>query len=73
MLRRKHFPHFHALFDIVIRVEEDEETLEWEREQLRRGGHDAATATEPTSVKEIYKAAPSIPVIRFIIHLLILV
>ncbi|KIM43007.1 hypothetical protein M413DRAFT_69575 [Hebeloma cylindrosporum] len=37
--------------------EEDEETMEWEHEQLRRGGH---RTPEPSSskVKEIYKAAP---------------
>ncbi|KAF8551693.1 GCFC-domain-containing protein [Imleria badia] len=36
-------------------VDEDEETLEWEREQLRRGGHDPASASGPTPVKQIYK------------------
>ncbi|KAH0832088.1 GCFC-domain-containing protein [Lanmaoa asiatica] len=35
-------------------VDEDEETLEWERAQLRRGGHDSA---ELTPVKQIYIAA----------------
>ncbi|KAG8214632.1 nineteen complex-related protein 2-domain-containing protein [Butyriboletus roseoflavus] len=38
-------------------VDEDEETLEWERAQLRRGGHDPAMAAEPTPVKQIYMAA----------------
>ncbi|KAG9315745.1 GCFC-domain-containing protein [Chiua virens] len=38
-----------------IRVDEDEETLKWEREQLRRGGHDPAMASTPH--KEVYKAA----------------
>ncbi|KAF8442882.1 nineteen complex-related protein 2-domain-containing protein, partial [Boletus edulis BED1] len=37
-------------------VDEGEETLEWEREQLRRGGHDPTMASEPTTVKQIYKA-----------------
>lgn len=46
-----------------ISVDEDEESLEWEREQLRRGGHDAR-ASEPTLVKQIYKAAQSIPIIQ---------
>lgn len=38
--------------------EEDEETVEWEQEQLRRGGH---RTPEPSSskVKEAYKPAPS--------------
>lgn len=51
-------------------MDEDEETLEWEREQLRRGGHNAAIAMEPTPVKEIYKAAQSRSVIRFVIRML---
>ena len=40
--------------------EEDDETVEWEQEQLRRGGH---RTPEPSSskskVKQVYKAAPS--------------
>ncbi|KAF5360932.1 hypothetical protein D9756_004921 [Leucocoprinus leucothites] len=40
--------------------EEDEETMEWEQEQLRRGGH---RTPEPTSVqiKKVYKPAPIPP------------
>ncbi|KIK91590.1 hypothetical protein PAXRUDRAFT_149172 [Paxillus rubicundulus Ve08.2h10] len=44
--------------------DEDEETLEWEREQLRRGGHYSTTATTTTieaSFKQVYKAAPIPP------------
>jgi len=43
---------------VLSREEEDEETMEWEHEQLRRGGH---RTPEPSSskVKEIYRAAPS--------------
>ncbi|KAF9241159.1 GCFC-domain-containing protein [Melanogaster broomeanus] len=37
--------------------EEDEETLEWEREQVRRGGNESATATEATPIKQVYRAA----------------
>lgn len=41
-----------------FREEEDEETVEWEQEQLRRGGH---RTPEPSSVeaKQVYKPAPS--------------
>ncbi|KIJ62603.1 hypothetical protein HYDPIDRAFT_30203 [Hydnomerulius pinastri MD-312] len=41
--------------------EEDEETMEWEREQLRRGGHDSAATSEATPAKQVYKAAPIPP------------
>jgi hypothetical protein len=37
--------------------EEDEETIEWEQEQLRRGGH--KTPEPSAEVKEVYKPAPS--------------
>lgn len=37
--------------------EEDEETMEWEQEQLRRGGH--RTPEPSTAVKQVYKATPS--------------
>ncbi|KAF9013201.1 nineteen complex-related protein 2-domain-containing protein [Cyathus striatus] len=37
--------------------EEDEETMEWEQEQLRRGGH--RTPEPSAKVKEVYKPAPS--------------
>ncbi|KAF4590038.1 hypothetical protein EYR40_009567 [Pleurotus pulmonarius] len=36
--------------------EEDDETMEWEQEQLRRGGHQAQEASN-TSVKRVYVAA----------------
>lgn len=38
------------------RAEEDEETQEWEQEQLRRGGH---RTPEPEKIKPTYKPAPS--------------
>jgi GC-rich sequence DNA-binding factor len=38
--------------------EEDEETAEWENEQLRRGGHTVETQVDPNA-KPIYRAAPS--------------
>ncbi|KAF8842200.1 hypothetical protein BDN67DRAFT_1038818 [Paxillus ammoniavirescens] len=43
--------------------DEDEEAMEWEREQLRRGGHHSATTTTTTeaSLKQVYKAAPIPP------------
>jgi hypothetical protein len=37
--------------------EEDEETIEWEQEQLRRGGH--KTPEPSAEVKQVYKPAPS--------------
>ncbi|EIN12920.1 hypothetical protein PUNSTDRAFT_97886 [Punctularia strigosozonata HHB-11173 SS5] len=37
--------------------EEDEETIEWEQEQLRRGGHLGVETTEGT-VRQTYKPAP---------------
>ncbi|CAL1712429.1 unnamed protein product [Somion occarium] len=41
---------------IVDAEEEDEETIEWEQAQLRRGGH-AFEELEPKAQKAIYKAA----------------
>jgi hypothetical protein len=38
--------------------EEDEETMEWEQEQLRRGGHRTPEPT-PIKIKKAYKPAPS--------------
>ncbi|KAG2010010.1 hypothetical protein CC2G_012869 [Coprinopsis cinerea AmutBmut pab1-1] len=38
--------------------EEDEETLEWEQEQLRRGGHRASEPSTPATVKQVYRPAP---------------
>lgn len=41
--------------------EEDEETAEWEQEQLRRGGHlrSESGASTPSKAKQTYKPAPS--------------
>lgn len=39
--------------------EEDEETIEWEQEQLRRGGH--KTPEPSAKVKQVYKPAPIPP------------
>lgn len=45
---------------VLSREEEDEETMEWEQEQLRRGGHQTPEPSSSSSkVKEIYRAAPS--------------
>ncbi|KAF5375932.1 hypothetical protein D9615_008279 [Tricholomella constricta] len=44
--------------------EEDEETAEWEQEQLRRGGHTARPST-PSKIKQVYKPTPipeSVPI-----------
>ncbi|EGN98478.1 hypothetical protein SERLA73DRAFT_123779 [Serpula lacrymans var. lacrymans S7.3] len=41
--------------------EEDEETMEWEQEQLRRGGHTAADFMAKAPEKQVYKAAPIPP------------
>ncbi|CAA7262911.1 unnamed protein product [Cyclocybe aegerita] len=38
--------------------EEDEETAEWEQEQLRRGGHRTPEPSSSAKVKQVYKAAP---------------
>jgi len=44
----------------LCREEEDEETMEWEHEQLRRGGHRTPEPSSSSSkAKEIYRAAPS--------------
>jgi hypothetical protein len=44
----------------IFREEEDEETMEWEHEQLRRGGHQTPEPSSSSSkVKQVYKAAPS--------------
>ncbi|KAF8158053.1 nineteen complex-related protein 2-domain-containing protein [Crassisporium funariophilum] len=41
--------------------EEDEETVEWEQEQLRRGGHRTPDPSIASKVKQIYKPAPIPP------------
>jgi GC-rich sequence DNA-binding factor len=43
----------------IYRAEEDDETMEWEQEQLRRGGHLANDRIDAASTKQVYKAAPS--------------
>jgi GC-rich sequence DNA-binding factor len=42
-----------------FRAEEDEETKEWEQEQLRRGGHLGDESFDQAPVKQVYKPAPS--------------
>ncbi|KAG5646496.1 hypothetical protein DXG03_003261 [Asterophora parasitica] len=37
--------------------EEDEQMVEWEQEQLRRGGH-ISSASQPSKAKQVYKPAP---------------
>ncbi|KAF8879088.1 nineteen complex-related protein 2-domain-containing protein [Gymnopilus junonius] len=39
--------------------EEDEETIEWEQEQLRRGGHRTPEPSSAAKVKQVYKPAPT--------------
>lgn len=39
--------------------EEDEETVEWENEQLRRGGHAIDDNANSNGAKEVYRAVPS--------------
>lgn len=46
----------HSLFGSE---EVDEETMEWEQEQLRRGGHQTYDASPASKPKQIYKPAPS--------------
>ncbi|KAI6039350.1 GCFC-domain-containing protein, partial [Pisolithus marmoratus] len=41
--------------------DEDEETIEWEREQLRRGGLDPFAKADGASEKQVYKPAPIPP------------
>ncbi|KAF9483419.1 hypothetical protein BDN70DRAFT_873928 [Pholiota conissans] len=41
--------------------EEDEETIEWEQEQLRRGGHRTPEPSGSAIAKKVYKAAPIPP------------
>lgn len=43
----------------TYRAEEDEETMEWEQEQLRRGGHLGDESVDKAPVKQVYKATPS--------------
>jgi len=54
---RKHFISIHTLSHILYSEEEDEETIEWEQEQLRRGGH--KTPEPSAKEKEVYIPAPS--------------
>lgn len=41
------------------REEEDDETIEWEQEQLRRSGHLGDATADEAPVKQVYKPAPS--------------
>ncbi|PPQ72250.1 hypothetical protein CVT26_006977, partial [Gymnopilus dilepis] len=41
--------------------EEDEETMEWEQEQLRRGGHHTPEPSAAPKVKQVYRPAPIPP------------
>ncbi|KAH7914293.1 nineteen complex-related protein 2-domain-containing protein [Hygrophoropsis aurantiaca] len=51
-----------AMQEMIADAEEqDEETAEWEIEQLRRGGHTGAASVETTPAKQIYKPAPIPP------------
>lgn len=52
------------------REEHDEETMEWEQEQLRRGGHNVEIVSEKPQ-KATYKAAPSTSSLMFVDTLLI--
>jgi hypothetical protein len=58
-MRMYHF-YFFSFSDAQkdSRAEEDDETMEWEREQLRRG-HLKDVVSDQVSAKQIYKAAPS--------------
>lgn len=47
-----------ALLTNTNREEQDEETMEWEQEQLRRGGLRVSESTQ-NAPKPVYKPAPS--------------
>lgn len=44
--------------------EEDEEAMQWEQEQLRRGGHRTPEPSTP-KVKQVYRPAPSVYIPSF--------
>ncbi|KAG6905475.1 hypothetical protein DXG01_002492 [Tephrocybe rancida] len=51
-----------AMKEMIADAEdEDEESAEWEQEQLRRGGHitSASRGSTPSKTKEVYKPTPS--------------
>ncbi len=52
-----HCPTFYLT--LFGRAEEDEETKEWEQEQLRRGGHGTPEPDKAEKIKPTYKPAPS--------------
>ena len=54
---RKYFLDIYIFSHFFRSEEEDEETIEWEQEQLRRGGH--KTPEPSAQVKQVYKPAPS--------------
>jgi hypothetical protein len=43
----------------ICRDEEDDETMQWEQEQIRRGGQSKQASADRTPVKPTYRAAPS--------------
>lgn len=43
----------------IYSEEEDDETMEWEQEQLRRGGHLVDENIERAPIKQVYKPASS--------------
>ncbi|KAH7927764.1 hypothetical protein BV22DRAFT_1006330 [Leucogyrophana mollusca] len=48
-----------AMQEMIADAEEqDDETIEWEMEQLRRGGHAVASSLDKAPAKEVYKATP---------------
>lgn len=53
----------------VCREEQDEETMEWEQEQLRRGGLRAEDMNEK-AVKPTYKPAPSMCMLQAVTSVL---
>lgn len=52
-------PYSISFLRLFGRAEEDEETREWEQEQLRRGGHRTSEHDQAARIKPIYKPAPS--------------
>lgn len=50
--------------------EDDEEEMEWEQEQLRRGGHREQTPETTVPIKAVYKPAPSKSIHAPAFHLL---
>ena len=57
-----------TLANYSLREDEDEEAVEWEQEQLRRGGHTATDFLNNRSEKHVYKAAPGTYLMVMIVH-----